>query len=56
MKTCRVCGKMKPLQAYPRHPTGADGRRTECLECRRIAWGEWYRTSGYVRKPKKGKK
>ena len=34
MKTCRVCKERKPLSEFPKHPTGKDGHRNHCKQCR----------------------
>ena len=33
-KTCKQCGKTKPLAMFYRDPKGADGYRTECKACK----------------------
>ena len=32
-KTCRVCGKEKPLYDFPKHRFMADGYLTKCKAC-----------------------
>lgn len=34
-KVCRLCGIDKPLSAFHRHKSYADGHRSQCIECLR---------------------
>lgn len=36
MKTCRVCGVTKPLDAYYKAANNADGYKNQCIECKRL--------------------
>jgi hypothetical protein len=33
MKSCRICGKEKPLTDFYKTPGAADGHRTQCKSC-----------------------
>lgn len=35
LKTCRTCKAEKPLRQFYRHPTYADGRMSDCKECKK---------------------
>lgn len=42
--TCRVCGEVKPLDAYHRHKNKPNGRMDTCIPCRMAAIHERYGT------------
>jgi hypothetical protein len=35
VKTCRTCKAEKPLRQFYRHPHYADGRMSDCKECKK---------------------
>lgn len=35
MKTCRTCKAEKPMRAFYRHPSYADGHMADCKECKK---------------------
>lgn len=37
MKTCKICDKTKPLEAFTRNKNERDGLRGECTDCRKQA-------------------
>ena|SRR5215469_12413858 len=43
-KTCSACGNSKPIDAFSLSPLYADGRRGQCIECRRRYNRQWNRT------------
>lgn len=43
MKTCRVCGENKPLEAFHRSRRAWDGRQSRCQPCARAYAREHYR-------------
>lgn len=50
-KTCRVCGKEKPLSDFPKHKFMADGYLTKCKECTKKS-AEAYRRDGLKQSPR----
>jgi hypothetical protein len=42
LKTCSKCGCEKPLEAFAKASTGADGRRGDCKQCRKRYNDRWY--------------
>lgn len=41
-KTCRTCGKTKPLSAFPRRKGALDGCRNECRDCQKAYNADYY--------------
>lgn len=42
MKTCRLCGKTKPVDSFYKDGGMRDGRRNDCIECNRKLRKTWY--------------
>jgi len=43
VKTCRVCGKAKPLEAFGKRKDSADGLEYDCKRCKADAQAERHR-------------
>lgn len=41
-KACRTCKAEKPLRQFYRHPTHADGRMSDCKDCKKAYSREWH--------------
>ena len=42
VKKCTRCKSIKRITDFHRHPTGADGRRSVCIVCRKLQHHENY--------------
>lgn len=41
MKTCRKCGKEKPLDQFYNHPSSTDGKQSRCKLCTKEGATQW---------------
>lgn len=44
MKTCNKCNQTKPLSEFYKQANCKDGRRPDCIECRKIYYHKHYKT------------